>query len=49
MPKKIGGSGIKVERELPRRPPIFFGIETALLFDGELYAPIPIRFMAIAP
>jgi hypothetical protein len=42
-----GGSGLKVERELSGRPPVFFGIESALLFDGELYVPIPIWFMAI--
>jgi hypothetical protein len=42
-----GGSGLKVECELSGRPPVFFGIESALLFDGELYVPIPIWLMAI--
>ena len=45
--QRPGGSGLKVERELSGRPPVFFGIESALLFDGELYVPIPLWFMAI--
>ena len=43
----LGGSGLKFERELSGRPPVFFAIESALLFDGELYVPIPMWFMAI--
>ena len=45
--QRLGGSGLKIERELSGRPPVFFGIESTLLFDRELYVPIPLWFMAI--
>ena len=45
--QRLGGSGLKVERELSGRPPVFFDIESTLLFNGELYVSIPKWFMAI--
>mgnify|MGYP003438948120 FL=1 len=45
----LRGSGLKLERELSGRPPVFLAIQPSFPFDGKLEVPIPFRFMAIPP